>query len=84
MITSDGNCKPCCFAPGSIGNLNDQSADEIWNGEIAIELRSFIKQDRLHPICNNAPCIYVQNMPKPNIIDSSTGSKIKRYFFAKK
>lgn len=84
MVTSDGNCKPCCFAPGSLGNLNDQSADEIWNGEIAIELRTFIKEDRLHPICNNAPCVYVQNMP--NQVSDFTGSsgKIKKFLFSRK
>jgi len=62
MVTADGVVKPCCFAPGQLGNLHDASADEIWNGPLAIELRSYIKTDRIHPICAEAPCKFVQNM----------------------
>lgn len=62
MLTADGEVKPCCFASGQLGNLNDATIDEIWNGELAIELRRFIKQDKIHPICMGAPCKYVQNM----------------------
>ncbi len=62
MVTSDGVVKPCCFAPGTLGNLHESTADEIWNNEITIELRRFIKADKIHPVCTNAPCKYVQNM----------------------
>jgi len=61
-VLADGSVKPCCFCRGNLGNLRNASADEIWNGAIAIELRTFIKADRIHPMCENAPCTYVQNM----------------------
>jgi len=62
MVTADGAVKPCCFAPGQLGNLHDASAENVWNGPVAIELRRFIKADRIHPICAGAPCKFVQNM----------------------
>ncbi|CAN7275220.1 SPASM domain-containing protein [Acidovorax sp. LjRoot66] len=63
MVTADGAVTPCCFASGRLGNLNEASADAIWNGVLAMELRAFIKADRVHDICRSAPCKYVQNMP---------------------
>lgn len=66
MVTADGNVKPCCFAPGSMGNLYEVSAEAIWNGESAIELRRFIKAGKVHPICAEAPCKFVQNTQEPD------------------
>ena len=61
MVTADGAVKPCCFSSMPMGNLNDSSAEDVWNGSAAIELRRYIKADKIHPICANAPCKYVQN-----------------------
>ena len=60
LVSSNGDAKPCCFSPGSIGNLNDSSAEEIWNGKKIIELRSYMKENRLHPICAGSPCQYIK------------------------
>lgn len=62
MVTADGGVTPCCFASGALGNLNEATAEAIWNGTIATELRSYIKADRIHPVCESAPCKFVQNM----------------------
>ncbi len=62
MVTADGAVKPCCFASGTLGNLHEASAEEIWNGSIAVELRKFIKANRVHAVCAKAPCKYVQSM----------------------
>ena len=59
MITASGDVTPCCFASGRLGNLHQATAEQIWNGPVAVELRSFIKADQIHPICANAPCIFV-------------------------
>ena len=63
QVTSDGSLKVCCFS-GVLGNLNNSSAEDIWNSPTAIELRKFIKADKIHPLCTNAPCKFVQNMPE--------------------
>jgi MoaA/NifB/PqqE/SkfB family radical SAM enzyme len=62
MVTADGGVKPCCFAPGTLGNVVSSTPDEVWNGPVAIELRSFIRDNRVHPVCAGAPCKFVQNM----------------------
>ena len=61
LVGADGCVLPCCFASAPLGNLNKDSAEHIWNGKIARELRSYIKCDRVHPVCSGAVCKYVQN-----------------------
>ena len=70
MLNSDGRVRPCCFATKALGNLNDTSAASIWNGKIARELRSYVKDDRIHPVCSGAVCKYVQNSIARNASDS--------------
>ncbi|WP_190303169.1 MULTISPECIES: SPASM domain-containing protein [Methylomonas] len=62
MVTANGAIRPCCFAQGELGNLNKASAEEIWNGKVAMELRQAIKSNKIHSVCRNAPCKFVQNM----------------------
>jgi MoaA/NifB/PqqE/SkfB family radical SAM enzyme len=63
LLTTDGAVRPCCFAPGEIGNLSDAAdVEEIWNGPVAIALRAPIKRDEIHPVCKGAFCKFVQNM----------------------
>ena len=62
MVTADGAVKPCCFSSASLGNLHDNDIDQVWNGATAIELRKYIKANRIHQVCAGAPCKYVQNM----------------------
>ena len=46
MVESDGNCRVCCFTSPHVGNLNEQSFEEIWNGEPLQKLRrSFLDGD---------------------------------------
>ncbi len=46
MVESDGNVRVCCFTSPHVGNLNEQSFEEIWNGEPLQELRrSFLDGD---------------------------------------
>lgn len=63
MVTADGGVKPCCFATGTIGNLHDATAEEIWNGPIVVELRQAITQNSIHPVCSHAPCKFVKGVP---------------------
>ena len=44
----------------AVGNRTQASADAVWNGPVAIELRSYIRDDKVHPVCAGAPCKYVQ------------------------
>jgi MoaA/NifB/PqqE/SkfB family radical SAM enzyme len=57
-ILANGEVKPCCWCKGDIGNLNEETFEEIWNGTKMVELREHILEDKIHPMCKNAPCVY--------------------------
>jgi len=77
MVLANGSVKPCCFCRGDLGNLHTASADAIWNGAEAIELRAFIKADKVHPMCENAPCRYVQNMKAQKLQRKESSQKAR-------
>lgn len=56
-IRDDGSCWMCCtsWLPYSIGNLNEQSFEEIWHGDIANTIRESIL-DGSFKYCNHAVC----------------------------
>lgn len=62
MVTSDGQARPCCHATGNIGNVNEASIDEIWNGEKIVTTRESILRNEIPAICTAAACKFVQNM----------------------
>lgn len=33
LIMEDGSVRPCCYCGGSLGNINERSFKEIWEGE---------------------------------------------------
>jgi radical SAM protein with 4Fe4S-binding SPASM domain len=71
VVVADGDVKPCCYSAASIGNLHEASAEEVWNGPVAIELRRYIKADKIHPVCAGAACKFVQNTEdrrRPSVI----------------
>src|SRR6266849_1428819 len=64
-VETNGRVKPCCHARGDLGNLSTAaSADAIWTGPFAVELRAFIKRNKVHPVCAGAVCKFVENMRK--------------------
>jgi hypothetical protein len=56
-----GHVQPCCFASESVGNLNDESIDDIWNGPTMVRLRSSIRDGYIDRVCRNAGCKYVRD-----------------------
>ncbi len=61
VVYADGSVRPCCFATRTVGNLNHQSFDEIWNGQDMRRLRLYCEEDAISPVCANSVCKYVQN-----------------------
>ncbi len=46
FVENDGSVRVCCFDSPLIGNLDEQSLPEIWNGLLARDLRrSFLESD---------------------------------------
>ncbi len=57
----NGDVKPCCYVRGTFGNVRDVSKlANLTEGAVALELREFVKSNRIHPICARASCGYVR------------------------
>lgn len=78
-ITCEGNVAFCCFMrpdpdpnpdkvkqPAYIGNVLEDSFDDIWFSEKAEEIREFTRDGKLHPMCQCPGCPIVPlNKPYP-------------------
>ena len=54
----DGSAKACKQYPDiSLGNLHENSLEEVWNGQGFLNFRNLIKQ-RLLPVCAKCPALY--------------------------
>ena len=62
FIHVNGDVKPCCYATAPVGNLHeDGDLEAIWTGAEMQELRQFVNENRLHPVCVGASCVYVKD-----------------------
>ena len=66
MVESDGNTKVCCFTSPYVGNLNEQSFEEIWNGEPIKELRKSFIEGRPPEGCANC-FIFTKSQPREEV-----------------
>lgn len=78
-IEADGNCFFCCSSYLNdnyyIGNIVDNSLDEIWNGESALKFRqSVLKKEYTH--CNINECSNVYKKYKKFYSYNQSGNKI--------
>ncbi len=60
VVNNRGDCLPCCYLQGTVGNLERQTVEEIWNGPPMQELRESIAGGEVHPLCQGASCRYVR------------------------
>lgn len=77
-VAANGDVVPCCVdwkRDLLLGNINDQSILEIWNGDRLKQLRKSLLQNQKKNICNR--CSYsVQN--QPDDIDAYADEILKR------
>ena len=50
-VLPDGSVKPCLSLGYEMGNLQDASFREIWNGERAVMFRRLLKENGYFPVC---------------------------------
>lgn len=56
-VDSEGYCTFCCHQTRKcLGNLLEQSLYEIWNGDLAKEIRQQTLNGNLHPLCKVDSC----------------------------
>lgn len=53
IIVNEGWVAPCHYFPRPIGNLHEQTFEEIWNGKEYIKLRETVNTDNQLPECQN-------------------------------
>lgn len=63
LITDSGDCLPCSHGAGAVGNLREQSLEEIWNGPRIREIRRAILADEVHPLCRTTECPFQHHHP---------------------
>jgi len=75
-VRDDGSCWMCCtsWLPFSIGNLNEQSFEEIWNGEIATTIRKSIL-DGSFRYCNHTVCGDISDNRLEDLVGKPKASK---------
>ncbi|MCX7046124.1 MAG: radical SAM protein [Candidatus Sumerlaeota bacterium] len=56
MVDTDGDCRPCCWAGISIGNLAVQPFDAVWNSRAAQSLRRAFLADIIPAGCRDKHC----------------------------
>jgi MoaA/NifB/PqqE/SkfB family radical SAM enzyme len=75
IVTHDGFVMPCGHGSRPVGNLTENSIEEIWNGPVMQAVRSSILHDAVHEVCQSNDCPYQQDhlifppQPEPMVID---------------
>ncbi len=60
LVDVQGNVRPCCYISKSFGNIRAQRPEDIWNGAEYQEMRLFLAQGKLPPVCHDAACRYAR------------------------
>lgn len=58
LVHADGSVRFCCFMLGTIGDLNQNTFTEIWNGPKAQEMRRAFLNDSEPTECRMCPLIH--------------------------
>lgn len=56
VVLSDGKVNFCCFSSVSVGNVNKESFEQIWNGPIMHRIRQVLSKWQLPPECQSTAC----------------------------
>ena len=80
-VRPDGSCWMCCssWLPYSIGNLNEKSFDEIWNGEVATNIRNSIL-DGSFRYCNHTVCGDISGDLLDDLVGRPTAEEFPTHF----
>lgn len=65
QILATGEIRVCCWHSGTLGNFNSgHTIDGVWNGKDLEEVREYVKNNKVHPLCHKSPCKYLQKRQK--------------------
>jgi hypothetical protein len=67
----------CCYQIDCVGDLSEQTFQEIWNGELQREVREFILRGKFHPICKCLEKVgSIPQHPEPEVIQDANDLKL--------
>jgi MoaA/NifB/PqqE/SkfB family radical SAM enzyme len=56
LITHEGDVMPCGHGSKPVGNLRDQTIEQIWNGQTMQEVRASVLRGDVHRVCCSLEC----------------------------
>ena len=62
QVLSNGEARMCCWANFAIGSVKTSSIEEIWNCQVAKDVRACVANGKVHPMCKGAACKFIQDM----------------------
>lgn len=60
FIHYDGEAHPCCWSPRPVGDLRDNTLEEIWHGDVMQSVRGDLVEGKVPAICSGAACPYLK------------------------
>src|SRR3954467_9378096 len=60
IVTDHGDVLPCGHGSKAVGNLRENSIEEIWNGKTMQEVRGAILSGCVHEVCRSTDCPHQQ------------------------
>ncbi len=51
LVTTNGDCYHCCHQGLPLGNLNRQTFQEVWNGQVAQQTRQDFLDGKIPKAC---------------------------------
>lgn len=73
IVMSDGQVQFCCHSESTVGNVNEQSFEEIWNGEEMQGIRRSLTAQQLPLQCQSTSCPIYRGDKLNYIIDRVHG-----------
>ncbi len=71
VILGNGDVAACCVPGHTMGNLNESTMEEIWNGPAYQELRATVNSANPLPVCATCPMFRKTDNPDSYLIHSA-------------
>jgi len=56
VVLSDGRVNFCCYSSAEVGNVNESSFEEIWNGQVMKDIRRALTEQTFPSQCQTTSC----------------------------
>jgi len=74
VVLSNGNVNFCCFSDAIVGNVNEETFEQIWNGARMRDVRRALSEQRLPAECQSTSCPIFRGDTAHYLIDRMNGN----------